>query len=129
MTMGRPTKLTPELIADAELFLSEHDVSVHTLLPTIEGLALRLNISRDTLYQWAKNDKDFSDILEKLRQMQANKLLQNGVIGKYNPVISKLMLSKHGYVDKTETDLTSGGDKLQTALVEFVSAKDKDQSS
>lgn len=123
---GRPTKLTPELVEQARAYLDEHDISIGTLLPTIEGLAYRLHIHRDTLYAWEKTPatqdekngrssdptpdemaqlyKSFSDILEDMRQLQANKLIQNGILGRYNPVISKMMLSKYGYVEKTAVD-------------------------
>ena len=34
-----------------------------------------------------------------------------------------------GWKDKTETDITSGGEKLNVAMVEFVDGTGKDQSS
>ncbi len=115
--MGRPTKLTPELIEQAEEYLDEtSNISVGALLPTIEGLALLLNIRRDTLYEWEKENADFSDILERLRAAQAQKIMQNSMLNRYNPTISKLMLSKHGYIEKREEDITSGGEKLGVAL-------------
>lgn len=102
--MGRPSKLTAEITSAAFAWLK--DQKAHkTDLPTIEGLALELNISRETLYQWEKENKDFSDILENLRQIQANKLIQKGLINEYNPTIAKMILSgKHGYVEKSEVD-------------------------
>ena len=60
---------------------------------------------RDTIYEWAKQDPDFSDIVRRLMQSQADKLLQNGLAGRWNASITKLILSKHGYVEKQETDL------------------------
>lgn len=110
---GRPTVLTDELIDLALEYLDETKImGVHALLPTIEGLALHLHISRETLYQWEKENTDFSDILEELRSSQANKLMQNSLVNRYNPTISKLLLSKHGYIEKREEDITSGGEKI-----------------
>ena len=101
---GRPTKLTPELIALAKEHLSTFDISAYTLLPTIEGLALELKISRETIYQWEKEDEEFSDIVREIREKQAQKLIQLALAGKYNASIAKLILSgKHGYVEKTES--------------------------
>lgn len=108
--MARPTKLTDELLEQARIYLGEHDISVGTLLPTIEGLARRLQITRETLYQWEKDNEGFSDILEDIRQLQADKLIQNSIIGRYNPAISKMMLSKYGYVEKTEQDINHSGE-------------------
>lgn len=118
MTAGRPKKLTPELMEEARRYLSEMDISIHTLLPTIEGLAIALHISRETVYAWEKEDKEFSDIVAQLRADQGQKLIQNALLGKYNATIAKLILSgKHGYVEKTETDMTSGGEKFEPVVI------------
>ena len=98
---GRPTKITPELVEQAKRYLvPSFD------LPTIEGLALELDVSRDILYDWEEKNDEFSYILSKLRLLQANKLIQKGVKGEYNSTIAKMMLTKHGYVEKTATDVT-----------------------
>lgn len=103
---GRPTKLTKELVELARQYLVDTDtMSPVSLLPTFERLSIILGVSRETLYQWEKDNDDFSDILGRLRKSQADKLLQNGLLGRYNSTIAKLMLSKHGYVEKTEQDL------------------------
>ena len=103
--MARPTKLTPELMEQARKHVDEFDNSLATLLPTVEGLALELHISRETVYAWAKENDTFSDIVNDLKAKQAQKLIQNTVINRYNPTIAKLILSgKHGYVEKSEVD-------------------------
>lgn len=110
---GRPTKLTDELIEQARQHVLTFDISVGTLLPTIEGLALDLHISRETLYQWEKENTEFSDILEEMRQLQATKLIQNSIVNRYNPTIAKMILSgKHGYVEQTATDITTKGEAI-----------------
>lgn len=103
---GRPTKLDSELIAKAWEYVQRTGEFSYQLLPTIEGLSLAMNISRETIYKWESDDvsTEFSDIVKRLRACQAEKLLQNGLMGRYNPMITKLMLSKHGYVEKTEQD-------------------------
>ena len=45
-------------------------------IPTIEGLALFLDVNRDTLYDWEKKYKMFSDILNRLRAKQAKALIE-----------------------------------------------------
>ena len=121
---GAPTKLTPELIEIARAYVDEKDtMNPVEVLPTIERLSIMLDVHRDTLYEWEKDNKDFSDILRKLRAAQADKLLQNSLIGRYNAVITKLMLSKHGYIEKSEQDLTSGGDRIETNTIVFTDFK------
>lgn len=83
-------------------------------MPTMEGLALYLGIHRDTLYDWAKKYPQFSDVLEHLRAKQADRLINNGLSGDYNPTIAKVLLTKHGYTDKQEIDHTTQGEKIQS---------------
>jgi hypothetical protein len=90
---------------------------VNNYLPTIEGLAVHLGVARQTLYDWtdSKGDRfheEFSDILEQLKAAQASQLIQNGLVNNYNPTITKLMLTKHGYNDKSEVDHTSKGERV-----------------
>lgn len=102
--------------ANSEKGYEMYENKLKVNLPTIEGLALHLNVNRDTLYEWEKIHKEFSDILAHLRAEQAKRLIDNGLSGDYNPVIAKLLLMKHGYAEKTETDLTSKGEKLAPAV-------------
>lgn len=80
---------------------------VRTKLPKIEGLALHLKVSRDTIYEWEKQHKEFSDILEQVRQLQAERLIDGAISGRYNAAITKLLLAKHGY--RESTDVTTDG--------------------
>lgn len=81
-------------------------------LPTIEGLAYHLNISKETVYDWRKKYPDFSYLIGKLLQKQAQKLLENGLSGEYNSVIAKVVLTKHGYREGFENEATAGGEPL-----------------
>lgn len=92
------------------------DCKKHNYLPTCEGLAVHLDISRQTIYQWRKDHEDFSYIVEQMLAGQASQLIQNSLMGHYNASITKLLLSKHkGHDDKpyVETkDITSDGRRL-----------------
>jgi len=84
-------------------------------LPKVEGLCLSLSITRSTAYEWAKNYKEFSDILEQINQIQANRVINEALSGRYNPLIAKLLLGKHGYKDDSKIE-HSGGISLTEAL-------------
>lgn len=120
--MARPTKYTEELVANAEKYLSSYT----TLIPTIEGLALHLGISRETVYAW-KDDEDkqqFSDIVDKILATQSAKLIEGGLSGEYNASITKLILSgKHGYVEKSNQDITTNGKDLPQPIMGGVSVQ------
>lgn len=79
-------------------------------LPKAEGLAFYLGVHRDTLYEWAKVHKAFSDILERINQIQADKVINKALSGEYNPMIAKLLLGKHGY--KERHDVTSDDEPI-----------------
>lgn len=83
----------------------EQYVKKEIKLPTFEGLAMTLNVNRDTLYEWSENYPMFSDTLDKLRGKQAEMLIQNGLSGDYNSTIAKLILSaNHGINERTENE-------------------------
>jgi len=81
-------------------------------LPSIAGLAVFMGISRDTVYDWKGKYPYFSDIIEELLTMQERFLVEGGVSGSYNPMISKLILTKHGYADKQEVTGANGKDLI-----------------
>lgn len=133
MAGGRPTEYSQDILTKAKEYLDacedEEEQQLTGLsikgtelyknklrvnLPSIEGLALYLEISRDTVYDWEKQDdkKEFSYIISSLRAKQAKALIDKGLSGDYNPTIAKVLLTKHGYSNKTEVDHTSKGEKI-----------------
>jgi len=121
MPAGRPKLLNDELLEKARTYLSNlpEDEVVHS----IEGLALYVGIARDTVYAWEKEHPIFSDIVGAVREKQAKKLINGSLDNKLNASISKMMLSKHGYREATETDITSGGESISPILVKFIDGK------
>ena len=75
-------------------------------LPTIEELAVVLEVTKETLYQWegVKGKEELTDVLGKVREEQHRRLVSKGLSGEYNSTIAKLILHKHGYSDKQEVD-------------------------
>ena len=110
--MGRPTDYNEDILNKAKAYLEKP--RAESLLPSVAGLAIELELSRSTIYDWASQEdkKEFSDILERLLAKQEKELTENGLLGEFNSTITKLMLTKHGYSDKQETDLTSKGEKI-----------------
>lgn len=94
---------------ESEKFTSFKEKTI-VKMPTIEGLSIHLGISRETVYQWERDaDKaEFSDIINILRAKQVERLINKGLSGDYNPMIAKVLLSKHGYTDKTEVQQSGG---------------------
>lgn len=116
--MSRPTDYNPEILQKAKDYLAkaiddEYTVGdkerpiykIRVKLPSIEGCAVFLGIHKDTIYEWEKIHPEFSDVIEALRATQAERLINEGLAGTYNPTISKLLLAKHGYVEKSEHEI------------------------
>lgn len=108
MPAGRPTKYTPELLEAAWAYLDNYE-EAGDLVPTVVGLALSIGITKTTCYAWAKEEgkEEFSNLLTRVENMQERKLVFGGLSGEYNPAITKMMMTKHGYSDKIEQDHTS----------------------
>lgn len=110
--MADTSDYTPEMTERAKGYLEK--ILKDNRFPSIAGLAVDLGKARSTIYKWSTepDKKEFSDILERILTWQEIRLVENGLNGTFNSTITKLILSKHGYVDKQETDLTSGGKPL-----------------
>ena len=128
MTTGRPSKLTDALIEQAGRYATKDYRLQGEVIPTIEGLALFLNVSRSTLYNWKGENQEFLDILESLMSMQAKELFSNGLTGDFNPTITKLILTKHGYSDRVEQDVTSSDGALAPTSIVLRGVRADDSS-
>jgi hypothetical protein len=104
---GRPTLYDADILEKVKIYLKitkdkEINKSIRVNLPKIEGLAKFLGVNKDTLYEWAKHYPEFSDALEKVRNEQFCRLIDEGLAGRYNSVITKLILSSnHGLKETT----------------------------
>ena len=93
-------------------------------LPTIEGFALYINVTKKTLYNWRDKHPKFLHSLGKIVEEQRKRYLDKGLSGQYNPTIAKLILSSnHGMRERT--DVTSDDKPMPQPLL---SALDKDNA-
>ena len=114
---GRPTKYDPKFIDEVDKYLkTTGKEQMH--LPKIESFAIWLDVSKSTLYEWAKEYKEFSDALGKILLYQGVQLQDDGIYGgkEVNATIVKLLLqNNHGM--KERTDATSGDEKIEGLVV------------
>jgi transposase-like protein len=73
----RPLKDTPEIIKALNQHLKA-GIPEDTETPTVEDIALKLGVNKSTLYDWVKNDKEFSQTLERLKTVQENDPFKTG---------------------------------------------------
>jgi len=142
--MGRPTKYykgiikemidyfnvephyeTPVTITRKDGTVEEKVETFPSDLPTLAGFSAKNNLTRETLHDWAtKKDKNgklrypsFSYAYKQCKAFQEHILVTNAMRGDYNASFA-IFTAKNvlGWRDKLDTDITSGGDKIQPIL-------------
>ncbi len=124
--MGRPTEYKEEFIDKVDEYLEDNqdtykdfikqkniekgyemfDRGLTVKLPTIEGFALFIGVSKKVLYTWEQKHPDFLHALDKIRTEQQQRLINMGLSKDYNSTIAKLILSSnHNMVEKTQADV------------------------
>lgn len=119
---GRPTTYNDEVLAKARSYLNGGWRENGDVIPSAVGLCAYIERARSTVYKWRteKGKEAFSDILEQIDEIQQAELLNKGLTGDFNSTIAKLVLAKHGYNDRVEQDITSGGEKLSAPIYTIV---------
>ena len=127
--MGRPSKYTDQTVSNAVHYIENYDTEFGDQMPTVAGLALHLDISKETVYEWGRNGKylHFSDILNRLMAEQERILLNKGLDGTFNSAITKLVLSKHNYSDRQ--DITTNGQSIKNDWVIMPTSSKEDGGS
>lgn len=113
---GRPTSYTDEMLQKAKQYAEDCSVG-NDVVPSIVGLCAYIGRSKSIVYDWIKDPEkaDFSDICQEINEKQEKGLINGGLAGGFAPAVTKMMLSKHGYSDKVETDHTSSDGSMSPA--------------
>ena len=76
-------------------------------LPTIEGFIAYLGFGKRTVYNWRAIHPEVNEALERIKQEQLQRLIDEGLGGYYNPTITKLILSaNHGMKEEISTEIS-----------------------
>lgn len=87
-------------------------------------IARAAGITDDTLKAYRDEDQEFSEQLEQARTRFIHKSMKNA-----RPEFLLERLEPELFKQRSETDLTSGGEKLQPVLVKFIGQESKDSIS
>ena len=126
--VGRPCELNEAVIEKAWLYLKGGYKEQGNAVPSIAGLAFALGKSRDTMYEWAIQNDEFSDILKCIATAQEMLLIDGGLNGGFNAVFAKMLMTKHGYSDKVETDMKSSDGSMSPTVIELVAVGDDESA-
>ena len=85
--------------------------------PTVAGLALALNVSRQTIWQWEQRGGALGDIVGQAKRL-LNALLEDwSVTGKINPVAAVWLQKNHfGYRDTVQIEAVQTNNRLQADM-------------
>jgi hypothetical protein len=106
MPAGRPTSYSDDMLQQAAEYVDKGWREEGDVMPMIESLSVVLGVARSTIYKWAEEKPEFSDILDTLMAVQAKELWNRGLVGDYNSTMAKLALTKHGYSDKSQSEVS-----------------------
>jgi hypothetical protein len=113
---GRPTKYKKSYIAKVDDYLLKMS-KYKDKLPTIEGLSIELGIAVSSIYEWMKVEDRFSEAIQRIKTVQHEKLVNDGVYRKTNsPIVKLILMNNHGYKERTDT--TSDNKALPTPLLQ-----------
>lgn len=145
---GRPTKFDSKtFLKKVEKYLASRQdetevvrdgkhspvVRLRVKLPTIEGFARFLGVTKQTLFNWEEAYPKVAKGLELIKQEQFQRLIDEGLAGYYNPTITKLILSaNHGMEEETNVkgEITHTFDEQQIQrIAERILAKGRGDSN
>ena len=115
---GRPTSYSPEILEKTKDYRDNwQTIFEEDKLPTIEGLALYIEITRPTIYDWISQDEnkelaEFSYIVSEILAKQGKTLINKGLSNEFNASITKVLLTKHGHREAVDSDITSAGKSI-----------------
>lgn len=99
-------------------------------LGVVTSACKKVGIGRTTFYDWMRSDEEFAKAVKEIENValdfaesQLHKQIKDG-----NPSSTIFYLKtkgkKRGYIERNETDITSGGKEINLTPISFVS-KDK----
>ena len=115
--IGRPSKYTDDILDKAKAYIQGGYMDAGDAVPTVEGMAIELGITRATVYDWASQPEkaEFSDILDLCNATQARLLMSGALRNDLNANIAKLMLGKQGYSERSIQEHTgANGGAIKT---------------
>lgn len=127
---GQPPKFqSPEYLWDLFLDWKEtFDDKANTDIPDVEGFCDYVGAYRDIISEYEKKP-EFSDTIKRIKNWIYYKKKQLAMQNKMNATIFIFDAKNNaGYVDKTEQDVTSDGEKLNPILVRFIGGADADKT-
>lgn len=111
--VGRPSTCTQAVRDEARWYMQGGWKLVGDTIPSIVGMACEVGIPESQVYEWARINDEFSGIIKGIKAEQQRVLLSGGASGKLNSTITKLLLGKHGYHEKVDSNISNPDGSMQ----------------
>lgn len=104
MGIGRPTTYDAEMLKKTMEYIQTGWEEKGHAFPSVTGLCQYIHRSRSIVYDWAKDPEksEFSDMLDIINERQELIAWAKGMKGDYSASLTKLLLAKHGYHERSE---------------------------
>lgn len=115
--VGAPRKLTTkqqeEVLTAFKNYITDNEDPTVVGFVATDPLAIEYDVTRDNIKDW----QEFSPLVKRAIAKQEHFLLKNAG-SKYNATVAifRLKQPQHGYSDRIDSDITSGGEKLGVQL-------------
>ena len=94
------------------------------IVPSKIGLAVVLDVSRQTPHTWAEKYPEFADVFQMCDDRQFIQLINGGLSKEMDSAIVRLMLGNHGYHPQQQIDHRSKDGSMSPTRIEIVAADD-----
>ena len=107
----------------------EVEKDVPNRIPLLEGFARSIGVHVDTAIEWTKVHREFSEAYRTAKGLQKEMLVYLSANNYINPTYA-VFLTKNitDLKDRVETDITSGGEKVESVNLSSVLAELKNKS-
>lgn len=116
---GRPPKINiNDLIKDADKYIAEADP------PILAEYAHLHNITRQYLYELAKENKELSDTIKRISEAKEIMLERETLKGRYQPTMAVFSLKQLGWKDKAPEEANNEALERLDAILEGFDKRD-----
>jgi hypothetical protein len=86
-------------------------------VPTVEGMACFVGCSRQNVYLWGNDYPEVKELMDELITIQGFALVNGGLNKTFDSAVTRMLLGKHGYAEKSEVDHSSKDGTMTPAPV------------
>jgi hypothetical protein len=127
----KPVKYTEEFVGEELKKLEEQAINPDILV--IGQLFEDKDYSQQRFSEWATEFKDCQGISESIKRIKKrfeNRVNVGALKGKLNATMAIFNLkNNYDWKDKSETDITTGGEKINPLLVKFIDGSETDNEN